>query len=481
MALPLPNVVADVGPGGPLVTSMAGTNALINNLYNTQVSKAQAQYAPYTTYADAASKIAYANMLPYQIQAQVLSNPYIALALQRNPDALSNLLQNFSGSIPNPNNMRNMPPFPQYGNGGNGLLSSLINKITGNNSGQGQSQSQLSPNALVGGIGGVANQYVNPFNQLYGNGGNIGNTSAGNGNSIPISGNVPTNSQQRGTTASLVPAIGGPGQAIIGKTTAQFNQSPYEAGKTFVDANGNIVSTPESSQVNAAQQAILGIKNLRPILQDISSGASKWLAPGEKGKLALGQLMNSLQQRFGSLGGIPDSVMKQFGVSKQDISDYAEWQANQQKAVETIMKARQWPQDMVSLDKVSQIIQPIPGEGEAYGQRVAKELAQIEQTLLPNYQQTLTSGYQLPNAQGTPQGNSQANTPSQYSNNTPAGNWQIWPSNKAPINENDPSIEGREPPKDTVWMVRPDGMQVPVHKQNIELAKEKYKFRGINE
>ncbi|MDD5212329.1 MAG: hypothetical protein PHV62_07925, partial [Sulfuricurvum sp.] len=60
----------------------------------------------------------------------------------------------------------------------------------------------------------------------------------------------------------------------------------------------------------------------------------------------------------------------------------------------------------------------------------------------------------------------------------PAGSW---PSSKAPVNQGDPAVEGRMPPPGTVWMVRPDGMQVPVHESNVAMAKSKYKFRGIND
>jgi len=39
-------------------------------------------------------------------------------------------------------------------------------------------------------------------------------------------------------------------------------------------------------------------------------------------------------------------------------------------------------------------------------------------------------------------------------------NTKSWPSNKAPVNTDDPAILGQAAPKGTKWMVRPDGVQV---------------------
>jgi len=88
MALPLPRVVADVGPGGPLVTSMMGTNALTKSNLENQIKKVEAQYAPITAQAQAASKLAYANLMGPQFLAKMLGNPDIAAMLLILPMAL---------------------------------------------------------------------------------------------------------------------------------------------------------------------------------------------------------------------------------------------------------------------------------------------------------------------------------------------------------------------------------------------------------
>ncbi len=44
---------------------------------------------------------------------------------------------------------------------------------------------------------------------------------------------------------------------------------------------------------------------------------------------------------------------------------------------------------------------------------------------------------------------------------------------------NNQQLEGQMPPEGTVWMIRPDGKQVPVHKENIKVATEQYKFKPV--
>jgi hypothetical protein len=74
MALPLPKVVSDVGPGGPLVTAMGGMNSLANDMLLQKINQVKAKYAPMTTQAEAASKLAYANMMGPQFVAKILGN-----------------------------------------------------------------------------------------------------------------------------------------------------------------------------------------------------------------------------------------------------------------------------------------------------------------------------------------------------------------------------------------------------------------------
>ncbi len=74
MALPLPKVVADVGPGGPFVTAMGGMNSLANDMLLRQMNQIKKQYLPTTMQAEAASKLAYANLMGPQFLAKIMGN-----------------------------------------------------------------------------------------------------------------------------------------------------------------------------------------------------------------------------------------------------------------------------------------------------------------------------------------------------------------------------------------------------------------------
>lgn len=75
MALPLPSVVANTGPGGQVVTAMRGMNALTGDYLGNEIQGVKAQYAPLTTQAEAASKLAYANLMGPQFLAKLMGNP----------------------------------------------------------------------------------------------------------------------------------------------------------------------------------------------------------------------------------------------------------------------------------------------------------------------------------------------------------------------------------------------------------------------
>jgi|GEM_PF-1579848 len=74
MALPLPKVVPDIAPGGGIVTAMGGINALNNAMAEAEYNRVKAKLAPYSIGAQAASQMAYANLLAPQMMAKVMNN-----------------------------------------------------------------------------------------------------------------------------------------------------------------------------------------------------------------------------------------------------------------------------------------------------------------------------------------------------------------------------------------------------------------------
>lgn len=74
MDIPLPKIIADVGPGGPLVTSMGGANALNDAMLKRKIDEVKANYAPASTEADINSKNAYARLVGLQPVGKLLAN-----------------------------------------------------------------------------------------------------------------------------------------------------------------------------------------------------------------------------------------------------------------------------------------------------------------------------------------------------------------------------------------------------------------------
>lgn len=405
MALPLPKVIPDTLPGGGMVTAMRGANSLAQDQMENVIKGAQADYAPWTTYADAASKMAYSNMLPYQVQATIMSNPMVWAGYQQlkkeRPEAAANMLNNLMSSIPSATQMTpgaNMPPRPNsLSPRGDGLLSMAVNSLKSLMGGGQSSPSQLPPQggAMPPALGGsdlsMSEGTATPaeVNQMaYG-----GQAPA----SLPAQ--TPAAPVPAGQTnlqgSALAPASGDMFQGVVGESIAKYLESPFTPGKPFVDMNGDLRSAPDAQMTQQLQQGMQGIKDITPILTRISKGAPKWLSSGMEGQLKALSSLNWMKKNIGEAGGLLPKLMKQTGVTTKDLSEYAAWQADIQKAGEVMMKARSWPQNEVSQHKIDQIIQPLPGEGPEYGDRVAKELAQEQFELLPSYKQSAGGGYIL--------------------------------------------------------------------------------------
>lgn len=137
--LPLPKVVADVGPGGGIPTAM-------NALNNLSISGTKAQYEPMINAADAASKLAYANLMGPQFLAKLMGNQDILANLPdpQKQQALNMLYQAGSGQGTGGSVVSSLP----YARPQNSLLGFLYNKLTNYLSGQPQPSQQTNVNAL---------------------------------------------------------------------------------------------------------------------------------------------------------------------------------------------------------------------------------------------------------------------------------------------------------------------------------------------
>lgn len=365
MALPLPRVVSDVGPGGGVVTAMRGMNALSSDMLNNKINSAVAQYAPYNQYADAASKIAYANMLPYQIQATTMSNPLIWMALKDNPGAINAMMQNFSRSIPTGGNIFGnvQLPSPNSMGQGNGLLNMILKKIGGDES---QSSSADMNNMPV------------PTSGVPNGAGSVNTLGQGTSNISPTG--QPSN--------ALLPGAQGGMEGYMGKLTAPYTQSPYAAGTLIPDPNnpGGAISVSTGRMTTALQTAVNAAKRVEPQLQRIATEAEPFMSAGGQGKLQLQRLGNYFA---GKKGDLP--------------TKYAKFQSDLAAAPEALVKSYGLNPTNETIERMARVIEPYNGEtGEQYKARILGTLENIRQEQIGVGEQQLAQGISIPKEQVQP-------------------------------------------------------------------------------
>jgi hypothetical protein len=125
MALPLPTPQ----PGGFTLGAMREANALSSDLYGNAIKNIQAQYAPLTTQAEAASKLAYANLMGPQFLAKIMGNQDILanLPADKRQQALDMVFRAGSGQSAGNNVLNQMgAPAP---NQTNSPFSQIVNNV----------------------------------------------------------------------------------------------------------------------------------------------------------------------------------------------------------------------------------------------------------------------------------------------------------------------------------------------------------------
>ncbi len=145
MSLPLPKVIADTEAGGPLVTALGGINALANNSHLRRINKVKADYAPLTTQAEAASKLAYANLMGPQFMAKLMTNPgFLGNTPDNKLQAIREMITKAGTGQGTGNALMDMPQHSGTGqpstNNFSGYLKNAIKGLLGQNT-QGQQQS----------------------------------------------------------------------------------------------------------------------------------------------------------------------------------------------------------------------------------------------------------------------------------------------------------------------------------------------------
>lgn len=149
MAIPSVNMFSQQ-PGGGMVTAMGGINALSNAMLDTEINKIKAQYAPLTAQADAASKLAYANLMGPQFLAKLMGNPDVVAnsAQLQDPATVARLYQAGMGGGSG-NALMQIPGGGQQPSAQSNPLSWVADKLHGILGGGNQAPAPSSVNAFV--------------------------------------------------------------------------------------------------------------------------------------------------------------------------------------------------------------------------------------------------------------------------------------------------------------------------------------------
>ncbi len=363
MALNIPNIA----PANPWSDVVDVQNYLTDKALAQQIARAKATYAPYTEYANAASKIAYSNLLPYQIQATVLSNPLVMQALKQNPDLINSMVGGFQQSIPKGNNIFgniNLPS-PQQMPVSNSLLGLALNKLFGPSQPEQKTQPNIMQQQSTPGV---------PMGE-------------------PVNEGMTPEVQNQSDESPLAAPKDASAQ-MVSKATRPYQQSNIKKGDLYRTDTGEVVLPPSSSTQESIEKQLLAINNAIDSAKDLGKESEEFLTPGGYRELKKAQASNWFEQNF---FGIPTGIKKGLKVDPDKVSRYANWLAKQGKATETIMNAFNLPKDQEALKLVKHIVEPLPGETkEGYTKRMVGEINDLK-TRYQRGEKLITHGFEVGN------------------------------------------------------------------------------------
>lgn len=275
MALPLPSVVSDVGPGGPLVTSMRGINALTDSNLGNVIKGVQAKYAPITVPAEAASKLAYANLMGPQFLAKLMGNQDILGNLSG--DQFQNMMRLVYGAgtgqttgnalVNNPGLLAAIQN--QISPQNNSLLGNIVRNVK-NAFGLGDSQNASPTNALLTNPNLSQQDRANITNMQPGQSYTIQGTGAGMNNNPNSGYSYDQNGNNVRATPEQIDQIANAGSATLPNTPAE-NAGEYAKTKALRAEQGKIIANDINEldkQYEGALKLDIPLNSMEKIITD---------------------------------------------------------------------------------------------------------------------------------------------------------------------------------------------------------------------
>lgn len=449
----------------PILTpgQMNPFNQALSSGLDTYQNMVKSAYAPSLTASEIASKNAYAQNVGRQSLSSVLSNP-LAVS-QMTPENFNALIQQLKsgGTIAQ----------PQESTGAASVWDKLKNwtgltpDTSGTNTNQGGNSSSSMPAQTNG---------SNAYN--YDSQGNNVKASPEEVQQIANNGNGSVqNSPSNVPQGTLTTTPGDQGQnlkdAYIAKNFPGTSQG-IEATKRIEAAKKQAeVETPAYQKYKTdTYTSALSAQRALNDLNDFHSNYSNAFAKGPFTKIPIVQALSQLDPNYQKSINDSNSLVLDLAPSllaggKQ--TDYGKKLVSAAKIDPTLSPSAE--QGVYNKQKliISRIAEQAPfiNELEKYGIKdVNQQQADFLQYNLKN-KLVADNGKLQPN---------NLNTYKQFLSDKYGGKSQPQNNNSQ---RNDFAVEGKEPPSNTIIMLRPDGQNVYVHKNNVQLAKDKYKFKEV--
>jgi len=502
-------------PGGGLVTAMQGMNALSRSNLENQIKSAEAQYAPWTQYANALSKIAYSQFVGPQTLAALVNDPKIRGMLTE--DQYKNFLNQFSNQLGSGNAISQVP-VPNQPSSSGSILGNIFSRLFGSSNVPSMQNLPRPTNNFV------SPQMTSNAPQTTGDYGLINKASPEFVQSIIDHGNQGLNQNQPAPTVPVLPSVSQVGTNLSGT-------SPLYARESSKLPKG-VMAAENPSAITAAGEAALktGSETQAKLIQDQWKAREDEIRDQMSGAQEMERQLNRLSflrdklslwekgPGLGSLPGISDAAQEYDTVTNNLVAAKLKaWQSSRitnmdigfgqtlkpsrymgdtafqhEKNYELGLSSRL--QESAEFNDMAKRIGLTPNQADAIWTRYANEMPfydpktgkvldknlgmweqyltpkNIQETFSPSYRKKMNE-YRKNMAGGNPKEDKKI--VENYNEGKKAQNENSvaeWPKNKDAINEKE--VEGKVPPKNTKWMIRPDGMKVPVHKSNVARAKQ---------
>ncbi len=480
----LPNIFPNLEYGGPIASSQRGLNALSQSRFDTEMKRLKALYAPITIPAQAASQMAYAQLVGPQFLAKFMANPEILANMSDSQKAfVRDLIVNSGTGAATGNAMIQPPPNQSTGGGqsnlsGGGLLTRAVNNavnyLTGGRSSPNQRQQPAQPtNAFAQGGGGYPNFGASNRapESVVNRAANLPPNTPPTRPEATLGEQVVEQNQQKTASAPQQPETG----MIQVPPASMFGQP--EPGKSWAETSAEFKGT-EAEGTEAGKIRANDIKEFGDsFLASLDIGDSL----NELARISNSPVWQNMRAKVPLFQSTQLSVLKKVGTPEQQdmIGDYVNSANEVVKKTVNQFKGQRMKGELtiaqnmkISDDDTFNVMVGKLRAAMMYNE-LNKRRSKLAAGIMEKYHLSKIKALELADKDKSVNGEQ---VRKEINNLLPKqGLEKQWPVNKPAKNEK--ALAEKTLPADSLWMIRPDGIKVPVHKSNEKTAIEKYKFR----